>query len=50
MEKYLAFEINGLRFLDSLQFLNCSLDVLSKNLAKEGYSKFMHLRSALPRR
>ena len=38
LEKYLAFEINGLRFLDSLQFLNCSLDVLSKNLLKENLS------------
>ena len=43
MEKYLAFEIHGLRFLDSLQFLNCSLDVLTKNLAKEGTSKFRHM-------
>jgi len=43
MEKYMSFEINGLRFLDSLQFLNCSLDVLTKNLAKEGDSKFEHM-------
>ncbi len=38
MEKYLAFEINGLRFLDSMQFLNCSLDKLVTNLAKGGNS------------
>jgi len=31
MDKYLGFEIEGLRFVDSLQFLNCSLDTLVKN-------------------
>lgn len=31
MDKYIPFEIDGLRFVDSLQFLNCSLDVLVKN-------------------
>ena len=36
MEKYLSFQLDGLRFIDSLQFLNCGLDVLVKNLVKEG--------------
>ena len=44
MEKYLAFEVEGLRFLDSLQFLNCSLDTLVKNLYKDGEDKFIHMR------
>ena len=60
MEKYLAFEIDGLRFLDSLQFLNCSLDTLVQNLSKEvtlskdensskeGNSKFVHMRRLYP--
>jgi len=38
-EKYMAFEIEGLRFLDSLQFLNCSLDTLVKKLSKDENSK-----------
>src|SRR5678815_5097036 len=42
MEKYLAFEIEGLRFVDSLQFLNCGLDTLVKNSTKDGNSKFAH--------
>src|SRR5688572_29954288 len=48
MEKYLAFEIEGLRFVDSLQFLNCSLDTLVKNLVKGGNSKFVHMRRLHP--
>lgn len=47
-EKYLAFEISALRFLDSMQFLNCSLDTLVKNLAKDGNSKFKHMRRLYP--
>ena len=42
MEKYLSFQLEGLRFVDSLQFLNCGLDVLVKNLVKEGHDKFVH--------
>jgi RNase P subunit RPR2 len=48
MEKYLSFEIEGLRFLDSLQFLNCSLDILVQNLAKEGQTKFIHMKRLYP--
>ena len=48
MEKYMAFEIEGLRFVDSLQFLNCSLDTLVKNLTKDGNSKFAHMRRLFP--
>src|SRR5688572_14037886 len=48
MEKYLAFEIEGLRFVDSLQFLNCNLDTLVKNLVKGGNSKFVHMRRLHP--
>ena len=48
MEKYLSFEVNNIRFLDSLQFLNCGLDVLVKNLSKEDDSKFNHLRRIFP--
>ena len=34
MEKYISFSIGNLRFIDSLQFLNASLDTLVKNLAQ----------------
>src|SRR6218665_2956809 len=34
MEKYISFEIQGLRFIDSLQFLNCSHDTLVKKFGK----------------
>lgn len=50
MEKYLAFDVNGLQFLDFLQFLNCSLNTLLSNMAKDrqltkdGKSKFYHMR------
>ena len=33
LEKYMAFTINeNLVFIDSMQFMNCSLDTLVKNL------------------
>ena len=32
-EKYISFKLGNLVFKDSLQFLSCSLDVLSKNLS-----------------
>jgi hypothetical protein len=48
MEKYLSFEVNNIIFFDSLQFLNCGLDVLVKNLSKEGDSKFNHLHRIFP--
>ena len=34
MEKYISFSIGHLRFIDSLQFLNASLETLVKNLAQ----------------
>ena len=37
-----------LRFLDSLQFLNASLDSLVQSLAKDGVDKFQHTQSRFP--
>ena len=37
-EKFIAFQIGQLRFLDSLQFLNASLDALVSNLKKDEQS------------
>ncbi len=34
-EKFISFQIGQLRFLDSLQFLNASLDALVSNLKKD---------------
>ena len=39
-EKYISFQIGRLGFLDSLQFLNASLDLLVQSLAKDGFDKF----------
>jgi hypothetical protein len=44
MEKYISFSFSNLRFIDSLHFLNASLETLVNNLAKEGggqISKFV---------
>src|SRR6218665_1230795 len=49
MEKNLACEVNGLEFLDSLQFLNCSLKTLVSNMSKDGKSKFHHMRRLYPK-
>ena len=43
-EKFLAFSIGQLRFLDSLQFLNASLDTLVNVVAKDDIYKFKHTR------
>ena len=41
LEKYMAFTINkNLVFIDSIQFMNSSLDVLVKNLS---HNDFKHL-------
>ena len=48
MEKYISFSINTLRFIDSFQFLNASLDTLTKNLAQEGIDKFPSLKAHFP--
>ena len=46
MEKYITFSIGTLRFKDSLQFLNCSLDKLVKNLMgkEEDFTILKNLR------
>ena len=43
-EKYISFQIGSLRFLDSLQFLNASLDSLVQSLAKDGVDKFQQIQ------
>jgi len=48
MEKYISFENLGLRFIDSLQFINCSLETLVKNLEKGGEEKFEHMAKLHP--
>ena len=38
LEKYMAFTINkNLVFIDSMQFMNSSLDALVKNLSDNGF-------------
>ena len=44
MEKYISFSIGHLDFLDSIQFMNASLEKLVSNLAKEGDAKFHVLK------
>ncbi|XP_048590202.1 uncharacterized protein LOC125573620 [Nematostella vectensis] len=39
IEKYISFSLGKLDFIDSLQFMNASLDRLVSNLAKEGRDK-----------
>ena len=41
-EKYLHFQIGGIRFLDSYQFLSASLDELVSCLMKDGKHNFIH--------
>ena len=36
-EKYMAFTINNLVFIDSIQFMNLSLDALVKNLSDNDF-------------
>ena len=45
MERYLSFSIDNLRFIDSLQFMNASLDKLSSNLS---LNEFVHTRRHSP--
>ena len=47
-EKYLPFSVCILRFIDSLQFLNESLEKLVTNLLTEDASKFETLASHFP--
>jgi len=44
MEKYITFSVGNLHFLDSLQFMNASLEKLVSNLVKEGDAKFSILK------
>ena len=46
MKRYLSFTMDNLRFIDSLQFMNESLEKLCKNLRRED---FMHtVRNSSP--
>jgi len=40
-ERYISFEFGSFRFLDSFQFMACSLDELVANLAQDGYEQFI---------
>lgn len=46
-EKYLAMKVQNFWFIDSLEFLNASLDVLSKNLTEKGREYFTHTNALL---
>ena len=41
-ERFLFFQVAAFRFLDSVQFLNGSLDILVSNLRDEGIDRFVH--------
>jgi hypothetical protein len=43
-EKYISFSVGDLEFIDSLQFMNASLEGFVSNLAKEGDGKFHVLK------
>jgi hypothetical protein len=43
-EKYISFSIEKLDFIDSLQFMNASLERLVSNLSKNGADMFPVLR------
>ncbi len=45
MEKYVSFSMDQMVFLDSFQFLPCSLEKLVANLTKQGHHKFKHTRN-----
>ena len=49
MEKYISFSLDNLRIINSVQFLNESLDTLVNNLAKQGGSRFKNLSKHFPR-
>ena len=48
MEKYISFSSGKLRFVDSYQFMNSSLESLVDNLAKDGLKYFKLFRKAFP--
>ncbi len=49
LSRYLSFSIDGLRFVDSLNFLGTKLSTLVDNLASEGMEHFKYLRSHFPK-
>ena len=48
MEKYISFSLGKLRFLDSYQCMNSSLESLVENLAEDGLTHFKQFRKAFP--
>ena len=48
METFTSLSLGSLRFLDSLNFLNSSLQQLTKNLLTEGDSKFALVKHFFP--
>ena len=47
MEKYISFSLGKLVFIDSLQFMNSSLEDLVKNLKQSGLQQFKHTNSEI---
>ena len=43
-EKFLAVEIDSIRFLDSFQFLSSSFDKLVSTMARDNTDKFVHTK------
>jgi len=43
-EKYIGFQIDGIRYLDSIKFLPSSLDNLMQNLHNDGLEPFKYTR------
>ena len=48
LENYISFSLGKFRFIDSYQFLSCSLEELVANLAKEGDEHFRYLKRVFP--
>src|SRR5437868_8820940 len=46
MEKYMAFKLGSLRFLDSMQFMKSGLDKLASNLGAEDCKEITHKMEA----
>ena len=44
-ERYISFDVGRLKFLDSMQFLSCSLNKLAEQLSVD---QFKHLKAAYP--
>jgi hypothetical protein len=47
-ERFISFSIGSLRFLDSYQFLACSLETLASNLANDDLKLFRNTRRHFP--